>query len=69
MDFVGKENYHSDMVWWSGEITLSGKYNGEIWEFFFSALDWSDQIMSFMKSAEEEINKSQLNSLDLQMHS
>ena len=68
LDFIGKESYHPDMTWWSGDITLAGKYGRENWEFFFSVLDWSDQIMGFLKSAEEEINRSQLNSLDLQMH-
>lgn len=69
LDFIGKKSYHPDMVWWSGEITLAGKYNGKKWEFFFPVLDWSDQIMDFLKSAEEEINKLQLNSHYLQMHS
>jgi len=69
LDFIGKTTYHPDMVWWSGQITLAGLYDGKEWEFFFSVLDWSDQIVSFIKSAEEEIYKSQLNSRDLQLHS
>ncbi len=69
LDFIGNKSYHQDMVWWSGEITLAGKYKGENWEFFFSVLDWSDQIMEFLKKAEGNIIKSQSNSCDLQMHS
>jgi hypothetical protein len=69
LDFIGSKAYHLNMVWWSGLITLSGEYNGKRWEFFFSVLDWSDQIVHFLKSTEEEINKSQLNSRDLQIHS
>jgi hypothetical protein len=69
LDFISNKNYHRDMVWWSGEVTLAGKYEDKSWEFFFSVLDWSDQIMDFLKIAEEQIIKSQLNSRDLQMHS
>lgn len=69
LDFIGKKSYHPDMIWWSGEITLAGQYNSKKWNFFFSVLDWSDQIMSFLKIAEEKIIESQLNSRDLQMHS
>lgn len=69
LDFVGSAAYHPDMRWWSGAVTLSGTYEGKNWEFFFSVLDWSDQIMNFLKSTEEQINKSQSKSRDLQIHS
>lgn len=69
LDFIGKNSMHKDMVWWSGEITISGTYQNEKWEFFFPVLDWSDQIMGFLKEAEAHIESAQEKSRDLQLHS
>ena len=69
LDYIGKTTYHADMVWWSGEITLSGKYDGKNWEFFFSVIHWLDQVMNFINRTEKEITRLQGDSRDLQNHS
>lgn len=67
LDFIGRKSLPKDMVWWSGEVTVSGTYQGEKWEFFFSILDWCDEVIAFLKVAEEEIDKTQASSRDLQL--
>lgn len=69
LNFIGKNSLHKDMVWWSSEITVSGLYQNKKWEFFFSVLDWADQIISFLKETEAYIETSQKDSRDLQLHS
>ncbi len=68
LDFIGKKSLHKDMVWWSGEVTVSGSYNNKKWEFFFSVLEWSEQIVNFLKETEAYIDTSQKDSSDLQLH-
>lgn len=69
LDFIGRKSLPKEMVWWSGDVTVSGNYQGEKLEFFFSILDWCDEIMEFLKMAETQIGKTQRNSRDLQRHS
>ena len=69
LDFIGKKSLPKEMVWWSGDVTVSGTYQGERWEFFFSVLDWCDEVIEFLKVAEAQIDKTQGSSRDLQLHS
>ncbi len=69
LNFVGKKSLHKDMVWWSGDVTVSGSYQKEEWKFFFSVLEWADQIKLFLEEAESRIESSQNNSRDLLSHS
>ncbi|WP_282178287.1 hypothetical protein [Vibrio nereis] len=69
LDFIGKISLPKEMVWWSGDVTVSGTYQGERWEFFFSVLDWCDEVIEFLKVAEAQIDKTQGSSRDLQLHS
>jgi len=69
LDFVGNKKYHTDMVWWSGEVTVSGVYQHKKWEFFFSVLDWCDSIVEFLDESETQIANMQGESRDIQGHS
>lgn len=69
LDFVGNQKYHKDMVWWSGEVTVSGVYKSEKWEFFFSILEWCDSIVEFLDESEKQIANMQGESRDIQGHS
>lgn len=69
LNFVGNKKYHDDMVWWSGEITVSGRYQNKKWEFFFSVLDWCDSIVEFLDKSEKQIANMQGKSRDIQGHS
>jgi len=55
IDLVGKHSLPEEMVWWSGEITIAGDFNGKSWEFFFFALDWCDAVSEFLLAAEGKI--------------
>ncbi|ELJ8546098.1 hypothetical protein ACN255_003661, partial [Vibrio cholerae] len=66
LDFIGRMSLPNEMVWWSGEVTVSGCYQGEKWEFFFSVLDWCDEVMEFLKMADVQIDETQGSSRDLQ---
>jgi len=68
LDFIGSKKYHKDMVWWSGNVTVSGTYQTKYWEFFFSVVDWCDEIVKFLDKSENQISSMQNSSRDIQIH-
>ena len=67
VDSVGSTQYHKDLNWWDGMVTISGTQRGEPWEFFFCIIDWCDAALKYINSIEEQLLSIQANSED-QLH-
>jgi hypothetical protein len=68
VDAVGSANKHKDLIWWSGDLTLSGTEqgkNGEEWSFFFNVVEWCDALLSFLYEVEDKLTNIQINSQNL----
>ena len=70
VDSVGSTQYHKDLNWWDGLVTISGTLQGKRkkpWEFFFSITEWCDAALKYIDSIEENLLSIQANSED-QLH-
>jgi hypothetical protein len=65
---VGSANYHNDINWWDGHLTLSGTFSGKntkSWNFFFDIIQWCEAAINFLESAEAQLLKLQSSSEEL----
>ena len=59
IDAVSSTKYNADFKWWSGDLTISGNYQGNKqppWEFFFSINSWCEAAISFINSSESSLH-------------
>jgi hypothetical protein len=65
LDYQGNVNYNKDFIWWSGQITLSGKQGNNNWLFFFDVAQFCDSAIDFLYKMQQVIETRQTKANDL----
>ncbi len=67
IDAVGSRKYQTNLEWWDGDVTISGKLPGgkKKWKFFFDVSSWLSSALSFLNLHEQRIIALQNESNDI----